>query len=226
MVTAPDGRSLSYGSLTRAAAAARTRAVLAQLKPASQQTLVGTPQPRIDAMEIVTGTKRFAMDLEVPGALPTMVRRPPTINGTARAVLNEAQVRAMDGVTDIAIIPHTQFVPGGVAVRATTFGQCIDAIRALRVQWAPGAAVGKSDADVLQDLISAELPMTPALGLTLDERFTFSFRPGDPLETNCAVADVRPGSAEIWSSLKSPIYFQETVARDPGTACLGRAAHM
>ena len=133
MVTAADGRSLSYGSLAGMAAAVRTRAVLAQLKPASQQTLVGTPQPRIDALEIVTGTKQFAMDLEVPGALPTMVCRPPTINGEALAVTNEAQVRAMDGVTDVALIPHTQFVPGGVAVRATTFGQCIDAIQALQV---------------------------------------------------------------------------------------------
>src|SRR4029077_6647712 len=177
------------------AAVVSTQAVLAQLKPASEQTLVGTPQRRIDAVEMGTGTKRFAMDLDVPGALPTMVCRPPTINGTALAVLNEAQVRAMDGVTDIAVIPHTQFVPGGVAVRATTFGQCIDAIRALQVQWTPGAAVGRSDADVLQDLIDAELPMTPALGQSLDQRFTFYFRPGDPLETNCAVADVRPGSA-------------------------------
>jgi isoquinoline 1-oxidoreductase subunit beta len=226
MVTAPDGSALSYGSLTRAAAASRTRPVLAQLKPASQQTLVGTPQPRIDAMEIVTGTKRFAMDLDVPGALPTMVCRPPSINGSALAVLNEAQVRAMDGVTDIALIPHTQFVPGGVAVRATTFGQCIDAIRALQVQWVPGAAAGRSDADVLQDLIDAELPMTPALGQSLDQRFTFYFRPGDPLETNCAVADVRPGSAEIWSSLKSPVYFQETVAGILGLPASSVTAHV
>ena len=226
VVRAPDGRSLSYGSLTHAAAASRTRAVIARLKPASQQTLVGTPQPRIDAVEIVTGTKQFAMDLDVPGALPTMICRPPTINGSALAVLNEAQVRAMDGVTDVAIIPHTQYVPGGVAVRATTFGQCIDAVRALQVQWAPGAAAGKSDADVLQDLIVAELPMTPTLGQTLDQRFTFYFRPGDPLETNCAVADVRPGSAEVWSAMKSPIYFQETVAQILGLPVSSVQAHV
>src|SRR6185437_15012260 len=138
---------------------------------------------------------------------------PPTINGSALAVLNEAQVKAMDGVTDVTIIPHTQWVPGGVAVRAATFGQCIDAVRALQVQWAPGAAAVKSDADVLNDLTGAELPMTPALGQALDQRFTFYFRPGDPLETNCAVADVRADSAEIWSAMKSPIYFQETVAQ-------------
>lgn len=226
VITAPDGTSLSYGSLATAAAASRTQAVLAQLKPASQQTLVGTPQPRIDAMEIVTGTKQFAMDLDVPGALPTMVCRPPSINGTVLAVLNEAEVRAMGGVTDVAIIPHTQFVPGGVAVRATTFGQCIDAVRALQVQWAPGAASSKSDADVLQDLINAELPMTPGLGQTLDQRFTFYFRPGDPLETNCAIADVRPDSADISSAMKSPIYFQETVAQTLGLPVSNVTAHV
>ncbi|HUA04961.1 MAG TPA: molybdopterin cofactor-binding domain-containing protein [Solirubrobacteraceae bacterium] len=226
VITAPDGTSLSYGSLANAAAASRTQAVLAQLKPASQQTLVGTPQPRIDAMEIVTGRKQFAMDLDVPGALPTMVCRPPTINGTALAVLNQAEVSAMDGVTDVAIIPHTEFVPGGVAVRATTFGECIDAVRALQVQWAPGAASSKSDADVLRDLTGAELPMTPGLGQTLDQRFTFYFRPGDPLETNCAIADVQPASAEIWSAMKSPIYFQETVAQILGLPASSVTAHV
>ena len=56
-----------------------------------------------------------------------------------------------------------------------------------------------------RDLQQAELPMTPALRApALDQRFTFYFRPGDPLETNCAVADVRPDRAEIWSCLKSP----------------------
>ncbi len=226
VVTAPDGRALSYGSLARPAAARRSRAVVAHLKPAAQQKLVGTPQRRIDALEIVTGTKPFAMDIKVPGALPTMVCRPPTINATALAVLNEAQVKAMDGVKDIAIIPHTQYVPGGVAVRARTFGQCIDAIRALKVKWSAGTADGKSDATVLQDLINAELPMAPALGQTLDQRFTFYFRPGDPLETNCAVADVKPGSAEVWSAMKSPIYFQETVAPILGLPVSSVKAHV
>jgi isoquinoline 1-oxidoreductase subunit beta len=211
-VKAPDGRTASYGSLTRNAAVKRTRAVEARLKSQSQLSVVGTSQRRVDALDAVTGRKQFAMDIDLPNALPTMVCRPPTLNGTALAVLNEGQVEAMPGVTDVAVIPHTNFVPGGVAVRARTFGQCIDAIRALQVQWSPGTVAGKSDSDILSELVRAELPMTPALGSKLDQRFTFYFRPGDPLETNCAVADVRPGSAEVWSSLKSPIYYQETVA--------------
>src|SRR5439155_10508266 len=88
--------------------------------------------------------------------------------------------------------------------------------RALDVVWAPGPVDGKSDGDVLADLKKAELPMTPALGPTIDQRFTFYFRPGDPLETNCAVADVRPGRAEIWSSLKTPVWAQEQIATSLG----------
>jgi isoquinoline 1-oxidoreductase beta subunit len=215
VISAPSGRTLTYASLAQRAAVSRTQPASTTLK--AKHTLVGKPQRRIDALDIVTGQKKFAMDLDIPGALPTMVCRPPTINGTVRSVRNLAHVRAMPGVTDVAVIPHTAYVPGGVAVRARTFGQCIDAIRALDVVWGAGSVDDKSDADVLKDLKAAELPLTPALpGKTLDHRFTFYFRPGDPLETNCAIADVKSGSAEIWSALKSPIYAQEQIAENLG----------
>jgi isoquinoline 1-oxidoreductase subunit beta len=219
VITAPGGRTATFGSLAQAGAVSNTTAVRAQLKSQSQLRLVGTPQPRVDAVDIVTGRKQFAMDLDVAGALPTMLCRPPTINGTALAVSNSAQVKAMPGITDVAIIPHTQFVPGGVAVRGQTFGQCIDAIDALKVAWGSGSADGKSEKDVLADLAKAELPLTPRLdplAKSLEAVFTFHFRPGDPLETNCALADVRSDSAEVWSSLKTPIFAQEQIAENLG----------
>ena len=169
VITAP-GRPQRHVRLAgrRRPRSPRPRPPTAKLKPQSQLKLVGTPQRRIDALDAVTGRKQFAMDLDVPGALPTMLCRPPTINGTALAVRNLAQVQAMPGITDVAIIPHTSFVAGGVAVRGKTFGQCIDAVDALDVVWGPGTADGKSDADVLSDLHKAELPLTPAL--PLDQR--------------------------------------------------------
>jgi isoquinoline 1-oxidoreductase beta subunit len=208
--TTADGRTATFGSLAQKAAVTRTVAVTPRLK--TQHSIVGTDQRRIDARDIVTGVKKFAMDLDVPGALPTMVCRPPTINGTALGVDNAAEVLAMPGITDVAVIPHSQHVPGGVAVRGRTFGQCIDAVRALKVRWAGSRASGKSDASVLGDLRKAELPLTPPLGRTIDETFTFHFRPGDPLETNCAIADVRKDRAEIWSCLKSPILAKQQIA--------------
>ena len=155
------------------------------------------------------------MDLEVPNALPTMLCRPPTINGTALAVKNLAAVQAMPGITDVAIIPHTPFVAGGVAVRGKTFGQCIDAVRALDVTWGKGSVDGMSEADVLAEL--QEDRAAAARRRSRSPRRSSAPSPstsarGDPLETNCAVADVRSGGAEIWSCLKSPIWAQEQIA--------------
>ncbi len=212
VIYGPNGRKVSYAKLAKLAASKTTKRIEAQLKSASQFTLIGTPQTRIDQLDIVTGKKQFAMDIEVPNALPTMVCRPPDINGSAVSLNNKSQITSMPGVTDVAVIPHTSFVPGGVAVRARTFGQCIDAIRAMDVTWAPGPVAGKSESDVLNTLANEELPLLPALTPSIDTKFTFNFRPGDPLETNCAIADVRANSAEVWASLKSPIWAQEQLA--------------
>jgi isoquinoline 1-oxidoreductase subunit beta len=212
IVTAPSGATTSYAALATTAAAKRTVAVRVQLK--SAPLLVGSPQRRIDALDIVTGRKQFTMDLDVPGALPTMVCRPPTINGTVAAFHNLAQAEAMPGVTDVAIVAT------GVAVRAATFGQCIDAIRMMQVSWGPGTAEGKSDESVLAELRAAELPFVvpplPLLASSAEQEFVFYFASNSPLETNCAIADVTPDSAEIWSSLKSPIVAQETIAERLG----------
>ncbi len=217
IITGLGGVKLSVGQLAQQAAVMQTRMVQPTLKPASQLRLIGTPQGRIDAHDIVTGSKVFAMDLAVPNALPTMLCRAPTINASALAVRNLALVKAMPGITDVAIIPHTSNVPGGVAVRGQTFGQCIDAIRALDVQWGAGTVDGKSEADVLADLKASELPMLPALLVnSVDQTYTFHFRPGDPLETNCAVADVRGDRAEVWACLKSPVWCKEQLALDLG----------
>ncbi|MEA2625318.1 MAG: isoquinoline 1-oxidoreductase subunit beta [Candidatus Binatota bacterium] len=216
-VAGPNGVEVSLAELSQLGAVTSTKAVEPTLKAAAQQKLVGTPQKRVDGRAIVTGKKVFAMDLNVPNALPTMICRPPTINGRAVSVRNLAQVKALPGITDVAIIAHSQYVPGGVAVRGRTFGHCIHAITVLDVEWAPGTVDDKSDEDVLADLKAAELPMEPAPpGDVIDQTFTFHFRPGDPLETNSAVADVRSDHAEVWSCLKSPIWFQETLATNLG----------
>ncbi|MGW7517685.1 molybdopterin cofactor-binding domain-containing protein [Streptomyces sp. NPDC054796] len=206
-VTAPSGKHVGIGALAEKAASAKTRQVPVELSSREEFTVIGKPHNRLDALAAVTGRKKFAMDLDVPDAKPAMVCRPPTINGKPGPVANLAEVRAMTGVTDVVEIST------GVAVRAETFGQCIDAVRALKVSWRPGTAEGKSDETVLGELKAAELPMGPKPPFhTVEEKFTFHFRGNSALEPNCAVADVREKSAEIWASLKSPIVAQQTIA--------------
>jgi len=207
-----NGQSLSYGDLARAAAADRTVYVSADLKTPAEFAVLGKPHNRIDALAAVTGRKEFGMDLKVPDALPCMVRRAPTINGTPRAVRNAAEVKAMPGITDVAVVTY------GVAVRGQTFGQVIDGLRALDVDWNPGTVAGESDATVLSKLKKAQLPLAvPGLGsLSVDAEFTFAFASNAPLEPDNAIADVRSDRAEIWSTLKVPIDAREDIAAQLG----------
>ena len=214
VVRAPDGAARTYGQLATLAARSTTSAVDVDLTPRDSYGVIGTPRSRVDALEAVTGRKRFTMDLEVPDALPTMVCRPPTLNGSPRAVDNLSAVQALPGVTDVALVDT------GVAVRAETFGQCIDAIRALRVTWNAGTVEGESDDSVLRRLEAAELPMTvprlPLLAQTIDLRFEFMFRSSAALEPNCAIADVRDDRATVWAGLKAPIVAQRNIAKAVG----------
>ena len=81
----PDGRSATYGSLTEAAAQVDDPAVSTNPKSASEYRLIGTATTRIDARSIVTGAAKYALDVDVEGALPTVVIRPPTLKGKVQS---------------------------------------------------------------------------------------------------------------------------------------------
>ena len=146
------------------------------------------------------GAKKFAMDLEVPGALPTMVCRPPTLNGTAAGGrATQAEVLAMPGVTDVAPIDT------GVAVRAETFGQCIDAIRALRRRLERRHRSRASPTTtVLAELRKAELPLAvPKVAAARQDRrarlHLHASAATPRWSPTAAIADVRADRAEIWA---------------------------
>ncbi len=210
-VLAPDGRSAPYGSLAVEAAGVLVPAVSTAPKLPAQQTLVGRPTGRIDARDIVTGKAQYAGDLAVPGAVPCVVSRPPTINGTV-ASFDATAALAMPGVLGVYRIPS------GIAVLAETFDQALKAKAALVVSWNPGPVAALSDADIRAQLRSAQPPflVPPLLTLTLDAEFDFAFVSHAPMEVLTAVADVRADRAELWFSAQSPIVAQAAVAAELG----------
>jgi isoquinoline 1-oxidoreductase beta subunit len=206
-VWAPDGRSATYGSLTEAAAEVDLPAVSTDPKSSSQYHLIGTATTRIDARSIVTGAVKYALDIDVPDALPTVVIRPPTIKGKVKAYDASAALQ-MSGVVAVTELPT------GVAVSAKTFDQALKAKSAVDVTWESGSVDGLSDADVQGRLAAAIPPMTPALPTTerADATFQFAFVNHAPMEVGSAVADVRSGSAEVWVASKSPTGAQSAIA--------------
>ena len=139
-----------------------------------------------------------------------MVCRPPTINGKVDTIHNLDEVRAMPGITDV--VP----IASGVAVRGETFGQCIDAVNALKVNWVPGPKATESDGTVAEGLKTAlkAMELQPGPGPEVVEaEYNFAFATHSPLEPNTAIADVKDDRAEIWSTLKIPIAAQKEIAK-------------
>jgi isoquinoline 1-oxidoreductase subunit beta len=210
-VTAPDGRSATYGSLSADAARVLLPEVSATPKDPSRFSVIGTPRSRVDARDIVTGKAKYTHDLDVPGAKPTVVARPPTIKGTVRSV-DDSSARGMPGVLAITRIPT------GVAVTAETFDQAQKARDALRITWNPGPVAGLSDVHIRSRLRAATPPFVlPPLGtLTVEGEFNFAFVNHAPLEVMGAIADVRADRAEVWMRAKSPIPAQSAIAQAVG----------
>jgi isoquinoline 1-oxidoreductase beta subunit len=206
-VFGPDGQMATYGSLSELAASRVTKPLDVKLK-SKPGKYMGQSIGRVDARDMVTGKKKFAMDLPVPNAMPTMVCRPPTLNGTVQSIDNLEQVKAMPGVTDVGAISR------GVAVRARTFGQCIDAIRALKVSWGSGTVDNENNESLTAKVASVLLPIAPASPSdeVIEEDYVFHYRSGSPLETNCAVADVRGDTAEVWAAHNMPILTLQRIA--------------
>ncbi|MGH3994668.1 MAG: molybdopterin cofactor-binding domain-containing protein, partial [Pseudonocardiaceae bacterium] len=211
MVIAPDGRTATYGSLSADAARVLVPAVSPTPKDPSRFQVIGRPTSRVDARDIVTGRAKYTLDLDVPGAKPTVLARPPTIKGTVRSV-DDSAARGMPGVLAVTTIPT------GVAVTAETFDQALKARDALRIIWNPGPLAGQSDADIRARLRAGVPPFVlPPLGqLAVDGEFDFAWVNHAPLETMVAIADVRPDRAEVWMPAKVPIPAQNEIAAVTG----------
>jgi isoquinoline 1-oxidoreductase beta subunit len=236
-VESRDGRRVPFADLAVAAAAPSLRAP-SDAPVVNDAPVVGTPQNRVDARDMVTGAFRYTNDLEpVPGLLRSMVRRAPTIRGRVVSVDNEAAVRAMPGVVDLAVIElsriafrDTEVVETGVAVVAETFGQALDAKEALEVTWDLGPLAGENDETIRTRLRAINpptaVPALPLLGKVVEAEFDFAFASHAPLESNTAIADVRDGRAEVWAGLKTPVVAQQTIASVLGLAPEDVAVHV
>lgn len=124
------GRSLSYGDL---AAVAEVPEALPEVdeslfKPASEFRYLGTDVGRIDVPAKTDGSAKFGIDAQVPGMVHASILRTP-VEGESPADIDDSAARAIDGVTDIVILPYGVAVVGDT-VEATIWGK-----DALAVTW-------------------------------------------------------------------------------------------
>jgi nicotinate dehydrogenase subunit B len=165
----------------------------------------------------MTGQFEFLHDLHVPGILHGRVVRPPEVGATVAAV-DEGSVRGIPGM--IKVVERKNFV-GVVAEKQS---QAAQAARQLKVKWNPGPGLPaqKTYYESLRRQPSRDTLMVDskdvvqklaAAGAVVRATYAYPYQMHGSLGPSCAVAEVKPSGATVWSATQSVYPTRSSVAK-------------
>jgi nicotinate dehydrogenase subunit B len=209
-------RSISYGELIGGQRFDLQLDQAATRKHPREWTVLGTPVPRVDMREMVSGRFEFVHNVRVPGMLHGCVMRPPEIGATVASV-DEASIRDLPGVVKVVVKGNF------VGVVAQKPWQATQAAERLKVNWNRGTGLSPQ-ADLYawlrrqpaRDTLlvdSGDVDAKLAAGSTvLRSTYNHPYQMHASMGTSCAVADVQSDKATIWSATQSAYPTRNTSA--------------
>ena len=211
-----SGRRLRYGELV-ADAARLTVPTNVRVKIAADRRIVGTRRARIDAPQIVDGSAKYGIDVQVRGRLVACIARPPVPGATVAAIDSAAALR-------VSGVGAVRRISSGVAVVATNAWAAMKGRAVLRVQWNEGenrrfnsvahwkaleAAV--SEPGVVTRRVGSMTGNAPNAQV-IEARYYYPFAAHAPVEPMNCTAHVHDGRCEIWVPTQAPNSVQREVA--------------
>jgi isoquinoline 1-oxidoreductase len=216
------GKTYSYADLARSAelAAAYKDALPAgtAITEAKEWRVLGKPQVRLDAREIVTGSHRYPSDVVRPGMLYGCVLRSPAY-GAALASVDISAAQKMQGVTAVrdggfaGCAAPTKFAArkaleamAATAQWKTSEQPSSDDLFDYLKQHARGEGRGRGQArgSVEQGLAAASRRMK--------ETFRVAYVQHAPMEPRAAVAEWKDGSLTVWTGTSNPFSVRQQLA--------------
>ena len=212
-----SGRSARYGALA-ADAARQPMPHKVALKAPEQFRLIGHDQPRLDALEKVTGRAQFGIDVDLPDLLTACIARPPAF-GARLQEFDATAALAVPGVREVFAIP------AGVAVLADGYRAARTGRDALVIQWAPPPAPAADSQEVsaaLRALVSrpglrvrqdgAPLEVLAQAPQTLEAHYEVPLLAHATMEPMNATAWVHDGRCEVWAPTQNQGGARDTAA--------------
>ncbi|MGA7857677.1 MAG: molybdopterin cofactor-binding domain-containing protein, partial [Terracidiphilus sp.] len=216
-LTAVDGkvadtktsRSLTYGEISGGEKLVKIVSGDEALTPANQWKIAGTPVPKAEGRDFVTGKHKYPSDIVRPEMLFGAVLRPDGFNATLESV----DTRAAEKLSGVNVVRDGDFV-GVAAADAFSAEQAVAAIRAkwnvpaqpsneglfeyLKANPEPGRDEGPQHVtgSVAQAMASADLK--------LEERYTVQYIAHAPLEPRAAVAEWSGDKLTVWTGTQRP----------------------
>jgi isoquinoline 1-oxidoreductase beta subunit len=225
---AASKRSFTYAELAfDAAALAPPGLASVTLKDPKDYRIIGTSQPNVDNLAIVTGKPLFGIDVTLPNMLYAVIQRCPVFGGKVKT-FNEDEIKKLPGVrrvllieggiTPTPIVPSDAGLEPGVAILADSWWQAQSARSKLKIDWDYGSgATQSSDAFAKQaavlftqtpaNIIKTDGDVDAALkssAKVIEASYAYPFLAHAPLEPQGTTAHFKDGKLEIWSPSQSP----------------------
>jgi isoquinoline 1-oxidoreductase len=215
-VKGEPARKVSYGALAKGQAITRTVDEKAVLRAVPEFTVMGRSPRRLDSVDKVTGSGRFAGDVRLPGLLYARVLRPPA-HGATLARVDTSEAAKVAGVTVVN-------QDGLVAVLHEDPEVAEAALGRLKPEWnaaPPGADTDGIFADLLSKTPAPEVrdprgdveAARAAATRLVESTFHKGYVAHAPIEPHTSTAAFEGGKLTVWASTQTPFPTQEGLAR-------------
>jgi len=225
-------KSAGYGEMASAAAKIQIPEEVT-LKDPKDFKIIGTDRKNVDGPDIVTGKPLFGIDIQEEGMFIAMIIHPPAF-GMKYKGMDATSAKAMPGIKDVFPIDvypegtEKQWSDGGgidqmVAIVGESTWQCMQAKKALTVEWEEASAL-ESSSD--HDAALTKLLNTPAAPARKDGDVKKAFRSADKIiersfsapflahntmEPMNFYAHVTPEKAVLKGPIQTPEFLEKTL---------------
>jgi nicotinate dehydrogenase subunit B len=216
VVTSKAGGSVSYQELLQGKYFNLPLNKTAKRRSPARWTTLGKAVPSLDRTSLMTGAFEFVQHIQVSEMLHARVVRPPRMGATIKTV-DEASVRNLPGIVKVVVRKNL------IGIVAAKQHQAVMAARRLAVQWNAGPKLPKQQdffesmrTQPSQDTLSVDSGDVDArLGAAKDiikSRYRYPYQMHGSVGASCAVADVKPNRATIWSATQSAYPTRSVIA--------------
>ena len=215
-VKGEPARKVSYGALAKGQAITRTVDEKAVQRVVSEFTVMGRSPRRLDGVDKVTGSGRFAGDVRLPGLLYARVLRPPA-HGATLARVDTSEAAKVAGVTVVNQDGLVAVLHEDPEVAETAQGR-------LKPEWNPAPPGADTDGIFAELLSKAPAPEVrdprgdveaarAAASRVIESTFHKGYVAHAPIEPHTSTAAFEEGKLTVWASTQTPFPTQEGLAR-------------
>jgi len=219
-VNPSSNQSLSFAELSKGRELVKVLVEEVHLEPPADWKVAGTPVPKLDGRDFVTGRHQYTTDMTRPGMLHGKVLRPSTF----RASLASVDTSAASKMAGVTVVRDGDFV----AAAAADESLAARAVSTMKAQWSAPPQI--SEKELFSFLkkkpdpaagIEADLPQVAgsleegynAAAKTLAQTYTIAYIAHVPLEPRAALAEWKDDKLTVWTGTQRPFAVRDELAQ-------------